>query len=124
MGMKLFSSGESWQTASNNPNPSKFKILELIVFLRYTYVEIEYIGCVNYEGVKVLVYKGDVSEKLMTASQIDPHFLEQGLSPVARFAPNDTGRRLALELASGLVAEKALTAAVQEFVSGIDELKL
>jgi hypothetical protein len=102
MGLSLFSSCSSSvcsTTASNpNPNPKKFKILEGGVNEGFTILRVKYEGCTNYEGIKILVYKGHVLKELIAATEIDPHFCENHLSPIARFAPTDEGLQLALNL--------------------------
>jgi hypothetical protein len=83
-----------------NPNPKNFKIVSLME-LENTYVEINYPDCKNYEGNKVLVYKGKVGKQLIQASEIDPHFTPEGLSPIARFAPTFEGRYIAMQITKG-----------------------
>ncbi len=80
-----------------NPNPKNYKIRKLIE-LDNTYVEVFYPDAKNYEGNKVMVYAGKVAEKLLAADELDPHFQESGLSPIARFAPTEEGKFLAMQL--------------------------
>ena len=81
------------------PNPKNFKI-KVMVELENTYVEINYPDCSNYEGDKVMVFEGRVAERLLSSSEIDPHFSE-GFSPLARFSPTAIGKSLAMQLAKG-----------------------
>ena len=84
-----------------NPNPSKFKIIKIFE-LENTYAEILYPDCKNYEGLKILVFKGKVAGQLSKIKEIDPHFDDKKqLSPMARFKPDNEGRWLALKLAKG-----------------------
>lgn len=83
---------------SVNPNPKNFKI-EKLVELENTYAEIFYPDAKNYEGKKVLVFRGQVAKQLLEATEIDPHFSESGLSPIARFAPTELGKWLGLHCA-------------------------
>jgi hypothetical protein len=46
----------------------------------------------------VLVFLGQRAEEIMTRTEIDPHFREEGFSPIARFAPSIEGKTLAMAL--------------------------
>ncbi len=81
-----------------NPDPKKFEILEVGLNNDFTIVRVKYPDCTNYEGVKILVYKGHVIKEIMAAKEIDPHFCDKHLSPIARFAPTEEGLKLALSL--------------------------
>lgn len=95
MGMKLFSGCGAIVTG--NPNPKRFIIVSIIEG-KNTYAEIYYPDCTNYEGRKILVYAGKVAGILQQAKEIDPHFQESGLNLLARFAPTEQGKRLAIKL--------------------------
>lgn len=85
-----------------NPNPKNFKI-EKMIELENTYAEVRYPDCTTFEGLKVLVFKGRVAEKLLAATEIDPHFDNAGmLSPIARFEPSEYGKWLAIQITKGL----------------------
>jgi hypothetical protein len=89
-----------------NPNPKNFKI-EKLLELENTYAEIHYPDCPTFEGLKVMVFKGKVAERLLAAKEIDPHFDDKGgLSPMARFEPTEYGKWLGVQLAKG-APEKA-----------------
>jgi hypothetical protein len=46
----------------------------------------------NYEGVKILIFKGKKINHVLEMEFIDPHFCEnQKHSPIARFEPTDEG---------------------------------
>jgi len=82
---------------SSNPDPKNFKITMLIKSEGFTLAKVKYPDCVNYEGEKILIFEGDVSNELLTTKEIDPHFCgEAHLSPIARFRPDANGLRLAL----------------------------
>lgn len=86
-------------TSNNlNPNPKRFKILEAGCNKDFTILRVKYDDCTNYEGTKILVYEGHVLDMLIKAQEIDPHFCENHLSPIARFAPTELGLSLALNL--------------------------
>lgn len=85
---------------SMNPNPKNFKI-EALVEIENTYVEVFYPDAKNYEGRKIMVYKGKVAEQIMKATELDPHFQPEGLTPIARFAPTLEGKYLAMQLTKG-----------------------
>jgi hypothetical protein len=78
-----------------NPDPKRFKILDVQEFRGHTAARVNYPNCTNYEGMKILVYECTVNE-LLKESELDPHFCEGGhLSPIARFEPTDRGWELA-----------------------------
>jgi len=76
-----------------NPNPSKYKILRENLIGEFLVVEIAYEGCTNYEGKKILVFKGVTYQQLIEQNSIDPHFSENEkfISPIARFEPTERG---------------------------------
>ncbi len=94
----LSSCGSQGCSTTANPNPKKFEILELHANKHFTIAKIRYPDCTNYEGIKILVYKGHIAKQLVKAAEIDPHFCEKHLSPIARFAPTAEGLKLALNL--------------------------
>lgn len=105
MGIGIFKNCGGYRTetkyVSMNPNPANFKIQKMIE-LENTYVEVFYPDAKNYEGNKVLVFKGQVAQELMAAKEIDPHFSDAGLSPIARFRPDFYGKWLAMQITRGL----------------------
>lgn len=89
-----------------NPNPRVFKITEEF-FLKHqgaVAIKVTYPNCINYEGNKVLVYRhrGKLKSHLKLHKHLDPHFMEDSLSPVARFEPTEEGWELAKALVRGL----------------------
>ncbi len=82
---------------SVNPDPTKFTIIRIIEGIN-TYAEIRYPNCTTFEGLKVMVFRGKVKDKLEKAKSIDPHFDIKKMAPIARFEPTVLGRGLALEL--------------------------
>lgn len=105
MGMSVMRSSSSCSIGSErvipdkNPKPSNFEILEAGVNKEFTIAKVRYPDCDNFEGLKILVYKGHVIKELVKQTELDPHFCNHGhLSPIARFAPTDEGLKLALNL--------------------------
>lgn len=84
--------------APTDPDPKTFKIETIEMVGNYTIAVITYPNCTNFEGRKVLVYAGDAIEKLNNARELDPHFLNSGLSPIARFQPTEQGISMARAL--------------------------
>ena len=86
-----------WETLSDplsNPDPKNFTIEEYIEISKpkgvYTILIVKYHDCINYEGKKVMVYKG--SFNFIDKYFLDPHFCDKGhKSPIARFEPTDRG---------------------------------
>lgn len=90
-----------------NPNPGNFEIVE-VVELENTYVEVHYPDATNYEGRKILVYRGKRAAEVRNAKELDPHFEKNAtLSPIARFEPSLAGRRLARAVAAAPIPEEA-----------------
>lgn len=105
MGLNFFASGDSCcATGPLNPDPCNFKI-EKLIELENTYAEIHYPDANNYEGNKVLVFRGRVAEQLLKASEIDPHFYENGLPLIARLKPDFYGKWLGMQIAKGIIGE-------------------
>jgi len=103
MGIKLFSS-DSYPVEDivpfiqpGNPDPSKFKIIDTLTVGTMMVVEVQYSGCTNYEGRKILVYDGMTKIELHEQKYIDPHFSDNKKykSPVARFEPTQKGWKMA-----------------------------
>lgn len=93
---------DSNSNESVNPNPYLFEIIDYVespLCFRNIAVKIQYTGCTNYEGVKILVFNGVSIYDLKSMNAIDPHFCEDvKVSPVARFKPDDLGWKLAIDL--------------------------
>lgn len=88
------------QRSPVDPDPDNFEV-RWMCFGRdsgYTVAKVWYPGCTTYEGEKILVFVGDRTVELMKSLRLDPHFSGDGLSPVARFAPTDEGRRACFRL--------------------------
>lgn len=85
-----------------NPNPNKWELLELVQFDNAYAMKVRYLDCTNFEGVKIMVYRG----KYQHRDFLDPHFTEGDDSPVARFKPDKNGWRMAKALAEALEQEK------------------
>lgn len=71
-----------------NPNPSRFKIIKVHKIHSYSILLVEYEDCINYEGKKILLFDKQLPKQL---NILDPHFSEKGISPIARFKPDEDG---------------------------------
>lgn len=94
--------------AKGDGNPNKY---------RYTVIRSERVGagvvavvhypdCTNFHGNKILVYEdGEAFDAIWKRADgepqgpIDPHFLEEGMSPIARFEPTTRGWEMAQRFA-------------------------
>jgi hypothetical protein len=85
-----------------NPNPINFEILDLVQVGKNVVAEIRYPDCTNFEGVKICVYENINFSLLSKMSEIDPHFSESLISPIARFRPDEKGMTLAIIFARSL----------------------
>lgn len=102
MGMPLMSSPSYDSPASGNPDPRRYSIISSEQINNFLILEIKYDGCTNYDGRKILVYHNVSISQLLDQGMIDPHFAEDKryISPVARFVPDEIGRKLARLLCS------------------------
>ncbi len=76
-------------SAPPNPNPKVFKVEHCHQNGPLCVVYAQYSGCTTYGGNKVLVLEA-TEEEVAQASTLDPHFLGEKMSPIARF-PGDPG---------------------------------
>jgi hypothetical protein len=84
-----------------NPDPTNFRILQAEQQGEFLLLKVHYPDCTNYEGNKVLLFKGVTLLDVVNQKVIDPHFNESGKGrhyPVARFAPTEQGWEMALKL--------------------------
>lgn len=84
-----------------DPDPQKFIIVKYESIGKFLIVLINYPNCTTYCGNKLLVYENVSISKLKSMSVIDPHFLEDYISPIARFAPTQRGWELAYRMCHG-----------------------
>lgn len=104
------SSKSSYDNSSNtissnfNPDPFKYKIIKYSNINEYLIVMIRYDDCVNYEGIKILVYKDVDLIKLINQKHIDPHFSDSKKfhSPIARFVPTEEGYQMAIKFCNSV----------------------
>ncbi len=85
----------------SSPDPSKYITLNVKVIGKYLIVKVQYEEATNYEGVKILLFKGVTMAELLkkNGGVIDPHFSDnkEYISPIARFVPTEEGWRMAVE---------------------------
>jgi hypothetical protein len=83
-----------------NPDPSNYEWVQEKSFSGpggdYLVVELHYPDCTNFEGNKILVYKGFVNFRHIEKANkklIDPHFCDSAdhVNPIARFIPDKMG---------------------------------
>lgn len=86
-----------------HPNPAKFEILKLLsIDGKHTLVLIKYDGCTTFNGEKIAIYKA-APEIILAAKELDPHFLENELSPIARFPASFEGEFYAMNFLKTLL---------------------
>lgn len=87
---------------TGNPNPANYQIVKAEEHGQYLIVMIQYPDCTNYEGKKILLFKGVTLIQLVNQKLIDPHFFEDKKykSPVGRFVPTDEGWAMAVAVAT------------------------
>ena len=114
MGVSLMGSRSSYDESSTpkpsfpNPDPRKFKIEKSSKLNSILIILINYEGCTNYEGNKILVFKDIEIDDLKRQGSIDPHFSEnkEFHSPIARFEPTARGWGMAHTLAYAMAAQE------------------
>lgn len=87
-----------------NPDPRHYNINKIYEFQNGYVMDISYPNCINYEGRKILVYKGKIENHApeFIRHGIDPHFCEVPYAPIARFIPTENGLEMAKKLAKEL----------------------
>lgn len=95
-------------TNDGNPDKYKFSVKRRLDFGNVAVVEINYPGCRNHDGNKILVYEDkSILDRGIKAKCLDPHFLKIGNSPVARFEPTETGWIYAISFAKMLIGKSS-----------------
>lgn len=89
---------ESYKTVSGNPNPSRFLIDRISQYSNLTIALVRYDGCTNYEGKKIIVWRGLTATQVNDLAVIDPHFTEDN-KIIARFVPTEEGWMMAKRFA-------------------------
>ena len=82
-----------------NPDPSNFILKKHTELGQYLVVWVNYPDCTNYEGNKILVFKGVSAAQIVKRKKIDPHFTTGTQAPIARFEPTQRGWKWALAFA-------------------------
>ena len=81
-----------------NPSPDRWRLIECLEFENAYVLKVRYDDCTNYEGVKVMVYRGKYAYQI----RLDPHFKPDNTAPIARFRPDEEGWNFAIALAKSL----------------------
>lgn len=101
MGLSIFKSCSTNYTSgapAPNPDPKRWQILRKKQFKHGYVLTVRYLDCTNFEGVKVMVFRGQYEPR----THLDPHFSEAPDSPIARFRPDADGVAMAEALAKSL----------------------
>ncbi len=78
-----------------NPNRFRFEVLNVAEGEKYVLAEIRYEDATTYEGRKLLLFTKVDYEKCIASKEMDPHFLPDVPTPLARFKPDEVGKRAA-----------------------------
>lgn len=92
-----------YAVVNSNPDPQNFKILKEEAVNGYLILLVEYPNCTNFEGRKLMVYKGFNSSAALlklNKGELDPHFARSAGSPIARFRPTSESEDLIKRLVS------------------------
>jgi len=85
------------------PDPSRWELIASQVYLGGYVLTVRYPDATNYEGIKVMVYRGRYpGNRAILKRKLDPHFTRRKNSPIARFRPDDDGVEMARDLARSL----------------------
>jgi len=100
MGISLFGGCFTNEVINSAPNPSpgRWTMLRKQEFEGGYVLEVKYLDSTNFEGVKIMVYKGEYTY----LEYLDPHFSNEYNSPIARFKPTPEGWTMAMKLAESL----------------------
>lgn len=104
MGLSPFkscSSGYTSNAPAPNPDPSRWRLLDVKQFANAHVLTVKYLDATNFEGVKVMVFRG----KYAPRTKLDPHFSVEADSPIARFRPDAEGIEMAINLAATVTGE-------------------
>ncbi len=80
-----------------NPVPHRFEIMKSKQIGNYVLCQIKYIDCINYEGIKIVVFDGIELTDVLEMKGIDPHFFKDN-KIIARFKPDRFGWKSAVLL--------------------------
>lgn len=103
-GIRPYEAPASNDPPPGNPDPAKYNILAAEEADDYLIVKIHYPNCTNFEGNKILVFKGTTLLTLVNQKLIDPHFFKDKkyAAPIARFIPTDEGWKMAQVFVAGM----------------------
>ena len=93
------SSSEASVNPNPNPRPTNFRIEESFDQGSACVLHVVYPDCTTYEGSKILVFRDPLATVLQRVEELgylDPHFLEEDETLVARFRPTEEGQALAI----------------------------
>ena len=88
-----------------NPDPANYKIVKATERDGFLIIKLHYPDCTNFEGQKILLFRGVTLIDLVNQKFIDPHFFKDKkyASPIARFVPDDEGWEMAEKLVTALI---------------------
>lgn len=89
--MGLFRKSCWIQPRASAPDPSRWTLIAGETYVKgrtcCTIVEVQYSGCTNFEGRKIMVYERRTIDDFRVIYALDPHFADDLSSPIARFNP-------------------------------------
>ena len=88
----------NYQAPAPNPSPDRWTLVDKAEFENGYVLKVRYTDCTNFEGLKVMVYRGEYKP----TPKLDPHFANNGTAPIARFKPDNDGWLMATSLARSL----------------------
>lgn len=88
------------------PRPYRYTIKEMKRLGGFIVAWLNYPDCTNYGGDKIVLYSLQDWFDATTENKLDPHFLKDAPSPLARFEPTRRGLELAFQTAELLSGEE------------------
>lgn len=95
-----------------NPNPANYRVVEHHEVGDFVILKVKYPDCTNFEGEKILVFKGIERFALTSRGFLDPHFCKKS-KLVARFVPTKQGCDMALRLCRMMTEEETIKEAAK-----------
>ena len=83
------------EMTKSRPDPRMFTVLRFSVVNGWTIAEVRYPDVEHLDGIKILVFEGDVKDWLKGTTFVDPHMGIEEYAPTARFNPVKNGWSMA-----------------------------
>ena len=96
--LKSYSHSTNNEEVAPDPSPERWTLIMCLEFDNAHVLVVKYDDCTNFEGLKIMVYRGNYIYRLY----LDPHFADDEASPIARFKPTLEGLADAVSYAKSI----------------------